>query len=125
MPPPDIPPSIQKPQKSSPISARTRRISVSVYRFPAHGIMVWMGPSKFRSVQAPMARTSPFCKCPITSSRMPMASLRPRHSVCGAEQVFLRHHLQDGTHVLRHPAVYQHQALLELLARLLRAPRPG
>ena len=48
MPPPDMPPSIQKPQKSSPISARTRRISVSVYRLPAHGMMVWMGPSKLR-----------------------------------------------------------------------------
>ena len=30
MPPPDMPPSIQKPQKSSPNSARARRISVSV-----------------------------------------------------------------------------------------------
>ena len=30
MPPPDMPPSIQKPQKSSPNSARTSRISVSV-----------------------------------------------------------------------------------------------
>jgi hypothetical protein len=30
MPPPDMPPSIQKPQKSSPKCAGTRAISVSV-----------------------------------------------------------------------------------------------
>jgi hypothetical protein len=30
MPPPDMPPSIQKPQKPAPISSRARRISVSV-----------------------------------------------------------------------------------------------
>ena len=35
----------------------------------------------------------------------------------GTKQVFLRHHLQNGAHILRHAAVDEHQALLKLLAR--------
>ena len=34
----------------------------------------------------------------------------------GAEQVLLRHHFQNGADILRHSAVNQHQALLQLLA---------
>ena len=34
----------------------------------------------------------------------------------GAQQVLLGHHLEDGSDVLRHPAVNQDQALLELVA---------
>ena len=120
MPPPDMPPSIQKPQKSSPISARTRRISVSVYRLPAHGMMVWMGPSKLRWVQAPMAADVAVLQVPHHLVENADGFLPPAPLGLGAQQVFLRHHLQDGADVLRHPAVHQHQALLELLAGLLR-----
>ena len=41
----------------------------------------------------------------------------------GAQQVFLGDHLEDGPDVLRHAAVHQHQALLQLLARGLRRLR--
>jgi hypothetical protein len=44
MPPPDMPPSIQKPQKSFAELRRTRLMMVSVNKFVAHGMMVWMGP---------------------------------------------------------------------------------
>ena len=40
MPPPDIPPSIQKPQKSSLNAARARSIRRSVYRLLTQGMMV-------------------------------------------------------------------------------------
>ena len=41
------------------------------------------------------------------------------------QQVFLGHHLQDGSDVLRHAAVHQHQALLQFFARRLRNPVGG
>ena len=43
----------------------------------------------------------------------------------GAQQVLLRHHFQDGADVLRHAAVHQHQALLQLLACGARRLPPG
>ena len=89
MPPPDMPPSIQKPQKSSPISARTRRISVSVYRLPAHGMMVWMGPSKLRcGVGADGADVAAAADAPAVSSRMRMASRAPAHSASERSRYF-------------------------------------
>ncbi len=125
MPPPDMPPSIQKPQKSSPNSARTRRMSVSVYRLPAHGMMVWMGPSKLRWVQPPMARMSPALQVPHHLVQNADGFLPAAPFGLGAEQVLLGDHLQDGSDVLRHPAVHQHQALLKLLARFAAEPPPG
>ena len=37
-----------------------------------------------------------------------------------AQQVLLGDHFEDGTDILRHAAVHQHQALLKLLARVAR-----
>ena len=57
MPPPDMPPSIQKPQKSvAEFGARAldQRLGVEIAR--PTGMMVWIGPSKLRCVHAPIAR---------------------------------------------------------------------
>jgi len=80
MPPPDIPPSIQKPQKSAPNSDSHRAMSCSVKWFEAQGMMAWMGWRKFRVVAAPRARMSPFFSAEMTSSRSPRASCRAIHS---------------------------------------------
>ena len=58
MPPPDMPPSIQKPQKSGPNAARVCSISVSVYRLLAHGMIAWIGPRKFRYLQGAPCHTT-------------------------------------------------------------------
>jgi len=88
MPPPDMPPSIQKPQNCGPNAARTRSMSRSVYRLLAHGMMVWIGPKKLRVVTAPMRWMSPACNAATTSSRTSHASCRPSHSASERSRYF-------------------------------------
>ena len=58
MPPPDIPPSIRKPQKSSPSAAFASRMIDSVKALLTQGMIRLSGPSQFRVVSPPSARTS-------------------------------------------------------------------
>ena len=113
IPPPDIPPSIQKPQKSGPNWSRAAAISDSVKAFVAAGMMVWIGPAKFRVVAPPSAWTSPRSRAPAISSKMPERLLPGGPLPLLAEQVLLGHHLQDRADVLGHPAVDEHQAVFE------------
>src|ERR1044071_792400 len=96
MPPPDIPPSIQKPQKSAPNSARVAAISASVKALVAAGMMAWIGPAKFRVEHARALRPRP-----------PPAPLR--------EQVLPGHNSQPGPDFLPLPAVDEHGAVFEPL----------
>ena len=80
IPPPAIPPNIQKPQNSSPNSARVRAMTRSVYAFVAQGMIVCNGPKKLRSVAAPNARISPARKADKMASSTPIAACRAFHS---------------------------------------------
>ena len=80
IPPPDIPPSIQKPQKSSPKAARVRSITSSVYRLLTHGMMVCSGPKKLAVSAWPKPRMSPAARRPRISSSVAMARPRATHS---------------------------------------------
>ena len=88
MPPPDMPPSIQKPQKSAPNSARTDAMSDSVKALLAHGMMVWIGSRKLRVVRSPTPRTSPARSADTISSSNPMACCRPAHSAAQRSRYF-------------------------------------
>ena len=54
------------------------------------------------------------------SSRMRSCLLAALPLGVGPQQVLLGHHLEDGPDVLRHAAVDEDEALLQLLARLRR-----
>ena len=88
MPPPDMPPSIQKPQKSFPNASVARAINCSVKWVDAHGMMAWIGPRKLRVVAAPNARMSPALSAPMTSSSTDRASCRPTHSAADRSRYF-------------------------------------
>src|ERR1035441_3613217 len=51
-------------------------------------MMVCMGPSKFFCVHAPTEAISPCSRWPTSSSRIPMACLRPCHSVSERSRYF-------------------------------------
>ncbi len=80
MPPPDIPPSMTKPQNWSPYSSRAASISRSVNRLVAHGMISCSGPSKLRVVASPILRTSPASIDSTTSSKICIALPRAFHS---------------------------------------------
>ncbi len=80
--------------------------------------MVWIGPSKLRCVAPPTARTSPARRSSTISSRILHAVLARDPFRIRAQQISLRHHLQNRPHILRHAAVHQHQALLQTRPRL-------
>ena len=88
MPPPDIPPSIQKPQKASANSARTRPMRVSVKQLLAQGIIRWMGPKKLRVVSSPICCTCPACSDAMMSSRICLISRRDSHSAAQRSRYF-------------------------------------
>ena len=73
-------------------------------------MIVWSGPKKLRVVAAPMRATSPARKrgedfVEDAERLLPAVPLR-----LGAEQIFLRHHLEDRPDVLRHAAVDEDEA---------------
>ena len=82
-----------------------------------------MGPSKFFWVHAPDGADVAALQVAHHFVENADGLLAAVPFGLGAQQVFLGHHLQDGPDVLRHAAVHQHQALLQFLARGLRAPR--
>ena len=70
-------------------------------------------------VAAPIARdVARLAGAPTISSRMPDGLLAALPFGLGAQQVLLGDHLQDRPDVLRHAAVDQHQAVLQLAPRL-------
>ena len=126
MPPPDMPPSIQKPQKSAP-NCRPhlidQRLGVEVARPGDDGLdrpeEVARGRgADGRDVAASQERRG---------FRRGCAALRCRaaHSGFGAQQVFLGHHLEDRSDVLRHAAVDEDQAVLQLSRASRRRRRRG
>ncbi len=70
------------------------------------------------AVQPPIARTSPSSRCASISSSSAMAWRAPLPLGLGAQQIFLRDHLENRADILRHAAMYQDEALLQLLASL-------
>ena len=70
IPPPDIPPSIRKPQKSSPSAAFASRMIDSVNALLTQGMIPLSGPSQFRVVSAPSARTSAGSTAATISSKI-------------------------------------------------------
>ena len=63
-----------------------------------------------------MALTSPPFKSPNDVVE-DMRGLHPRPPLAlRPQQVFLRHHFENGTHILGHPAMHQHETLLKLIA---------
>ena len=82
--------------------------------------MVWIGPRKLRVVAAPMARTSPAQGGQDFVEDAPAPPGAPVHSASRAQQIFLGDHFQDRADVLGHAAVDQHQALLQVAARVRR-----
>ncbi len=116
MPPPAMPPNIQKPQKSC---AKLGAHAVDE-RF---GVLVG-GPGDDGLDRSPEIALGG------RADGLNLACLELRGDVVeeadgfqasqplglGAEEVFFGHHLQDRAHVLGHAAVDQHQALLEQLA---------
>ena len=87
--------------------------------------MVWIGPSKFCCVHAPTAPMSP--RFEVAQDFVEDADGLPAALPLGlgAQQVFLGDHLENRPDVLRHAAVHQHEALLQLFARRLRNPVAG
>ena len=76
-----------------------------------------MGPSKLRWVQPPMA--AHVARAQVAQDLVEHADglLAALPFGFRAQQVFLGDHFEDGADVLRHAAMHQHQALLQLLAR--------
>jgi hypothetical protein len=80
-------------------------------------MMVWIGPKKLRVVsRADARRYRPAFKRGEDfiedAERLPA-----RRSIRGgAQQIFLGHHFQDGADVLRHAAMDEDEAVLEMLA---------
>ena len=116
MPPPDIPPSIQNPQKS--------RAELFLHACDERFGVVVAGPGDDRLKRleeiagggvADGCAMSPSFSAARISSRMPIACCRPAHSASAAQQVFLGDHLQNRPDVLRHAAVHQHQTVLQVL----------
>src|SRR5712691_357629 len=96
MPPPAMPPSIQKPQKSFLNSSRTRRMSVSVKKLLAHGMIVWIGSWKLRVTSTQrledlIQNSSGF------QTALPLG--------VRTKKIFFRDHLQDWADVLGHATV--------------------
>ena len=107
------PPSIRKPQKSSPSVAFASRMIDSVNRLLTQGMIPLIGPSQFR----------------VVSPRPERPGRRPKRTAAtiwledpeglgpafpfgiAPEEVFLGDHVQDRPDVLGHPAVDQDQAL--------------
>ncbi len=80
--------------------------------------MAWMGWRKFRVVAAPIARTSPRCKRGEDLVEYAQHALARLPFRVAAQQVFLGDHLQNGADILRHAAVDEDEAVLQLAARL-------
>ena len=78
--------------------------------------MVWMGPSKLRWVRAPIAADVAVLQPLQHVVQDANGFAAPGPLGFRAQQVLFRHHLQNGADVLRHSAVHQHQAVLQLLA---------
>ena len=83
-------------------------------------MMVWMGPSKLRCRRPPE-------RADVAPLEMPGDLVEDSDGLPAAEplgftaqQVLLGDHFKNGTDILRHAAVDQHQALLKLLASLAR-----
>src|ERR1039458_2716980 len=114
IPPPDMPPSIQKPQKSSPNSARTRAISVSGEELVAQGVIdcigLWEVGGGGRPVSARGAATQGG-EYLIECAQHALARFPFR---VAAQQVFLGDHFKDGPDILRHAAVDEDEAVLEI-----------
>ena len=120
IPPPDMPPSIQNPQKSPSNSSSARAISVSVNRLVAQGMMLWIGPRKVTGGGPAKGLDIPFLQgvhqfIQEGECLLPTCPLHRR-----AQEILLCHHLENGSHVLRHPAMHKHQRVLERLPRRLR-----
>ena len=110
-----MPPSIQKPQKSSPnlgAHLADQRFGVEVagprddrldraVEVARRWLRRWRGRRRAASAST-------------ISSRMRMASLAALPFGLGAQQVFLGDHFEDRADVLGHAAVDQHEAVLQL-----------
>ena len=121
MPPPLMPPSIQKPQKSSPNSLRAR--SIRVLRVQIGGPR---NDGLNRAVEVALQAVRRARECHRAAS-WPVISIEDSDCLAAAEplrlaaqQVLLSDHLKNGTDILRHAAVNQHQALLKFLAAFAR-----
>ena len=119
MPPPDIPPSIQKPQKSSPKAA-------SHLRDQRLGVVVG-GPRDDRldrpaEIAGGRLAERPDVALPERLDHLvehPQRILPPVPFLLAAQQVLLGHHLEDRPDVLGHAAVHQDQRIQQRLPRRL------
>ena len=126
MPPPDMPPSIQKPQKSSPnVRARLldERLGEVIGR-PGNDRLDRPVEVPRRSRRRARARRRR-AGLPASSSKMPQCLPARCPFRLGAEQILLRDHVQDRADVLRHAAVDEDEALLQAAARRRRERRSG
>ena len=110
MPPPDMPPSMRKPQKSSPRASRLWAMMDSVKRLLTQGMICLRGPSQLSVVSLPR--------------RLDVAGfdglddvLEDGHGLlaglpflAAAEEVFLGDHVEDGADILGHAAVDEDEA---------------
>ncbi len=114
MPPPDMPPSIQKPQKSSPKASAgplDERLGVEV---AGPGDDRLDGLAEVRAWWPPRwPGRRPSGERRGSRRRMPPHAAARRPLRLAAQQVFLGHHLQDRADVLGHAAVDEDQALLQ------------
>ncbi len=105
MPPPLMPPSIQKPQKSSPNSLRARSISVLRVKIGGPGndgldgaVEVTLQAAAERADVAPLKMAGDFVE-----DFDSLAAAEPLGFT--AQEVFLGDHFKNGTDILRHAAV--------------------
>ena len=125
MPPPDMPPSIQKPQNWAPNAA-------------AHPADQLLGVEVAGPGNDGLDRAEEVARGGLADA-LDIAGAQRRHHLVqhgagllpaipfgfGAQQILFGDHLQDGADVLRHAAVDQDQAVLQRLAGLRLSLRPG
>ncbi len=83
-------------------------------------MIVWIGPWKLRVVTAPTRAMSPVAQRVEDFIEDAERFLPALPFGGGAEQIFLRHHLEDRPDVLRHAAVDEDERILQALAGFLR-----
>ena len=118
MPPPDMPPSIQKPRKCL--------AELALHPLDEGFGEEIGGPGNDglnRAGEIPGGGARPTPRRPRgasaarISSRMASMLRRAFHSASERSRYFSRDHFEDGADVLRHAAVDQHEAVLQFLAR--------
>ena len=113
MPPPLMPPSIQKPQKSAPNSWRTRSMSVPGIEIAGPGNDGLDGAGEVAVERGAQSANVAALEEPRDLIQDPDGLPSSQPFGFRAEQVLLGDHLEDGADVLRHAAMHQHQALLQ------------